>query len=166
MPSDLVSLVNLDFAYLPFLERLLEAKAKSRERGSYYFTTELFRSMDRSQALYVTYKRGGPKAAPPGYSGHNFGIASDEALIIQPSPRRRLRWNEKDYNILYEELEKVGLTNGSSYGDFPHVEIPGFVSKKQLVPLKTVWYATDPSAPILDRLKEVWAYLDKHGALK
>lgn len=160
MPSDLVSGVDLNYAYLPFLERLLEAKAKARERGADYYTTEIYRSMERSRSLYVAYKRGGPRAAPPGASGHNFGIASDEALIIQPSPRRKLSWGKKDYSILYEELKKVGLTNGSSYGDWPHVEIPGFVKANDLAPLSRIWENSDPNAPTLDRLKEVWKYLD------
>lgn len=117
--------------------------------------------MERSAALYVLYKRGGPRAAPAGASGHNFGICSDEALIVQPSPRRVLRWNKEDYTVLYEELAKVGLLNGSGYGDGPHVDFPGFVTADQLKPLLEIWNE-NPDLPTLPRLHRVWQYLDSH----
>ena len=154
--------VNLDLAYPRFLERLLEAKAKAKKRGASYLTTELHRAMERSRVLHLNYKRnGGPRAAPPGASGHNFGISSDEALIVTPSPHRVIRWNPEDYTILYEELAKVGLKNGSGYNDWPHVDFPGFVTADELKPLLLVW-ENNPDLPTLDRLKEVWKYLDQH----
>jgi peptidoglycan L-alanyl-D-glutamate endopeptidase CwlK len=162
MPAELFHRdVNLDLAYPRFLERLLEAKAKAKERGASYLTTELHRSMERSQALYVNFKRGGPRAAPAGASGHNFGICSDEALIVRPSPNRVIRWNPEDYTVLYEELTKVGLANGSSYNDWPHVDFPGFVTAQQLEPLLKIWNE-NPDLPALPRLQEVWKYLDQH----
>lgn len=154
--------VNLDLGYPRFVERLLEAKAKAKERGASYLTTELHRTMERSRVLHINYKKnGGPRAAPPGASGHNFGICSDEALIVRPSPNRVIRWNHEDYTILYEELEKVKLLNGSGYNDWPHVDFPGFVTAEQLQPLLKIWEA-NPELPTLPRLQEVWKYLDLH----
>lgn len=160
MPRDLfLRHIDLDLCYPPFLDKLLEAKAAAKARGAQYITTELFRSMDRSDALYILYKKGGNRAAAAGFSGHNFGIASDEALIVKPGPPREVRFDKDSYKILYEELAKVGLTNGSGYHDYPHVEIPGFVTADELKPLRDVWY----SAPLDDqktRLQKVWRYLD------
>lgn len=154
--------IDLDLAYPRFLERLMEAKAKAKERGASYLTTELHRSMERSRVLHLNYvKNGGPRAAPPGKSGHNFGINSDEARIITPSPNRVIRWNHEDYTILYEELVKVNLLNGSNYNDWPHVDFPGFVTGDQLAPLLKIW-EENPDLPTLDRLREVWKYLDLH----
>lgn len=118
--------------------------------------------MDRSDALYKVFMRGGNKAAPAGASGHNFGISADEAFITNPAmpPSMRVcRWDHADYKILYEELDKVGLTNGSSYNDWPHVEIPGFVTRDQLKPLLKIW-DDNPLLNQLSRLKIVWQYLD------
>jgi hypothetical protein len=38
------------------------------------------RSLARSQSLYAAYKAGGPLAAPPGDSPHNYGLAVDLQL--------------------------------------------------------------------------------------
>jgi peptidoglycan L-alanyl-D-glutamate endopeptidase CwlK len=162
MPSELFHKdVNLDLAYPRFLDRLLDAKAAAKARGASYLTTELHRPYERSAALYTLYKRGGPRAAPAGASGHNFGICSDEALIIKPSPRRVIRWDPDDYAILYEELAKSGLLNGSGYKDWPHVDFPGFVTAAQIAPLNKIWN-DNPDLPTLQRLQTVWQYLDQH----
>lgn len=158
MPRDLFQAsLNLDLVYPPFLERLLAVKAACRARGSDYLSTELFRTWERSGALYVVYKRGGPRAAPAGASAHNYGLASDEALIVSPSPHRVVRWGPRDFDVLHEECLKAGLAHGLA-GDLPHVNWPGRESAAQLAPLALIWNA-NPDLDVLPRLQKVWAAL-------
>ncbi len=152
---------NLDMVYPPFLERLFELVARCNARGSRYLFYELYRSYDRSAALKRAYLAGGPRAAGPGASGHNFGLAGDGALIIQESPKRVLRWDQKDFDVLVEEAVKLGLKSGRSYGDSPHVEWPTFVTARELDPLDLIYRKT-PGTPLL-KLKAVWAYVDAHA---
>lgn len=167
MPRDsFKSDINLDYVYPPFLERRLELIVRCRARGASYLSTYLFRSVAESDALYAIYQRGGARAAPGGYSSHNFGLASDEALIIQPSPKRVLRWNPDDFKILGEEAAKLDLHWGHGYGDNPHISWPGFVDGAQLKPLRDIWAKQLPGAPIIDRLKECWAYVDSHSSVQ
>lgn len=162
MPAELFPrTVNLDLFYPRFLEKLLRVKAACKARGALYLTTEGYRSMDRSAELFKAYQEGGNRAAPPGSSGHNFGISSDEALIIQPSPNRVIRWNKEDFAVLREELAKEGLLSGAVYGDYPHVDFPGFVTGKELAPLRQIW-DRHKNLDTLPRLKKVWQYLDQH----
>jgi hypothetical protein len=170
MPADLfLPTIDLDFFYPPFLQRLLLAKARARERGAEYLTTYGWRSYGESHELNLKYKAGGPRAAPAGYSGHNFGLASDEALIIKPSPKRVLRWGRgerykepDDYVIFAEEAEKLGLHHGKEFLDWPHFEWPGFVSGAELAPLRKIWQAGD-GLLLLPRLRKVWEYVDSHS---
>ena len=150
--------LDLDLVYPPFLERLLALLAACNDRGASYLAYELNRSYDRSAALARAYAAGGPRAAGPGKSNHNFGLAADCALIISPSPKRVLRWDPDDFLILEEEAPKVGLKTGKAYGDRPHVEWPGFISARDLDPLDLIYRKT-PGTPLL-KLKEVWKAVD------
>jgi hypothetical protein len=89
MPTSLfLKTINLDLLYPPFLERYLELKARCRARGANYLSTFGFRSWAESDALHALWKAGkGGRAAPGGDSSHNFGLAGDEALILQEAPR-------------------------------------------------------------------------------
>jgi len=60
-----------------FTEFLLLAKATAATYGCDYVAISGTRSWDEQSELYRTYQSGGPKAAPPGYSWHNFGTAID-----------------------------------------------------------------------------------------
>lgn len=153
--------LDLDMAYPPFLERLMALSANCSARGAEYLFYELYRSYNRSAALERAYKAGGPRAAGPGKSNHNFGLGADCALIISPSPKRTIGWTPEGYKILLEEIPKVGLKSGSVYGDMPHVEWPTFISARDLDPLDII-YRTTPGTPAL-KLKAVWAYCDAHA---
>lgn len=155
--------LNLDLVYPPFLERLLELKARCAARGANYLSTCLLRTVEESDILHQIYLAGGPRAAAGGQSSHNFGLASDEALIVKPAPGRVVRWGSADFDVLGEEAALLGLHWGVSYGDKPHISWPGFVSGQELVPLLRLWQAniqdnTLPGAP-LPRLKKVWDYV-------
>lgn len=162
MPSELfLKGVDLDLLYPPFLERLLAAKAAAKARGALYLCTFGFRTVEESDAMFAAWRAGrGGRAAPGGKSQHNFGLAADEAFIVQPSPKRVLRWNAADYAVLIEECERRGLHNGRAYNDFPHFGWPGLVSAKELAPLLKIWQSAPLGLNTLSRLKLVWAYVD------
>ncbi len=159
--------LNLDLVYPPFLERLLELKARCEVRGASYLSTCLLRTCEESDALNRIYLNGGPRAAAGGQSSHNFGLASDEALIVKPAPGRVVRWGDKDFDILGEEAAKLGLHWGAGYGDKPHISWPGFVSATELQPLLKIWKLNWednalPGAP-LPRLQKVWDYVSDNS---
>lgn len=163
MPSDVfLKKINLDLFYPPFLERLLVLKARCLARGARYLCTSGFRTWGESHQLYLEHLKGGPKAAPAGRSAHNYGLASDEALVIRERPKRVCRWNDSDFEILGEEAEALGLEWGGRYKDAPHVNWPGFTSGKELDPLLKIW-AANGNLPIPERLRKVWEYVDQHG---
>lgn len=163
MPSDVfLKKIDLDLFYPPFLERLLVLKARCLARGARYLCTYGYRSWGESHQLYLDHLKGGPKAAPAGLSAHNYGLASDEALVIQETPKRVCRWGEKDFDILGEEAEKLGLVWGGRFKDKPHVNWPGFTSGAELQPLLKIW-SSNNNLPIPERLRKVWDYVDLNG---
>lgn len=163
MPSGVfLKRINLDLLYPPFLERYLTLKARCLARGSKYLCTYGHRTFEESSALYKAHMNGGPKAAPAGLSAHNYGLAGDEALIIQETPKRVCRWGSKDFDILGEECARLGLVWGGKFNDKPHVNWPGFVSGAQLQPLLKIW-TSNPKLPLPERLRKVWDYVDQHG---
>lgn len=85
------------------------------------------RTMEEQAALHRIALAGGPRAAPPGRSAHNYGLAVDVALDgnmgtpgLQP-----------DYKVVRNSgwlwLRDViaphpRLSSGWRYGDWPHIE--------------------------------------------
>ncbi len=163
MPADLfLKTVDLDLLYPPFLERLLLAKARARDRGAPMLCTYGFRSVEQSDELHKAFLKGGARAMPGGYSSHNFGLASDECLIIKESPKRVVRWGEHDFDIFAGEAGALGLHWGVAYKDKPHFSWPGFVSGDDLSPLRKIW-ADGDGLLTLPRLRRVWDYVDAHS---
>lgn len=165
MPSGVfLQKIDLDLFYPPFLERLLLLKARCIARGAKYITTYGFRTWGESHQLYLEFLKGGIKAAPAGLSAHNYGLASDEALVLsEKTPATRVtRATEKDLAILGEEALKLGLDWGGRYKDAPHVGWPGFVNGGELRPLLKIWSANG-NLPIQERLRLVWDYVDQNG---
>lgn len=164
MPRDLfLQKLDLDLVYPPFLERLLHVKAMCALRGARYISVSLWRSWGESHQLYLAHLKGGPRAAPAGASAHNYGLASDEALIIrEPSPAKRVTSAKpEDFKILVEEAQKVGLHCGMK-NDMPHVGWPGFVTGLELRPLSLIW-TTNGNLPIPKRLRLVWDHVDANS---
>lgn len=168
MPKDLFNRsVSLDLFYPPFLERLLELKARCAKRGSNYLCTFGFRTVEESDNMHARFLAGGPRAAAGGYSSHNFGLASDEALIVKGSPNRIVSWGSKDnkvFAVLGEEAQKLGLHWGANYSDEPHVSWPGFVSGAELAPLRAIWSA-NALLPLPERLRKVWEHVTLHSVV-
>lgn len=154
MPSDLVSRLNLDYLYPPFLERLLSFLAECRMLGYDYKCYSGYRSMDEQRKLYEAYLAGGAQAAPPGLSAHNYGLAVDCARRMSNG---KLTWDKGEYVMLLKVLPKHDLKSGVGYSDRPHINFPKYVSARQLLPLKAKYSAT--SGTDLERLKQIWTSL-------
>lgn len=155
MPSELIRMLQLDYLYPPFLEALLSAVAECKMLGYPYKCYSGFRSTDAQRILHEAYIAGGPRAAPAGLSAHNYGLAIDCALLL---PTGKLSWAEKDYEMLLKILPKHGLLSGKAFKDLPHVQWPGYVTGKQLLPLKSMYNAATGSE--LVKLKAVWQKID------
>lgn len=167
MPRDLfLQKLDLDLVYPPFLERLLHVKAMCALRGVRYLSVCLFRTWGESHQLHLAFlQKKGPKAAPAGLSAHNYGLASDEALILSPqgtAPSKRVTSAKpEDFVVLHEECKKVGL-DCSVKGDAPHIGWPGFVSGSELQALSLIW-RQNVSLAVPARLRKVWEYVDQHS---
>lgn len=71
-------------------------------------------------------EEGGPLAAAPGMSWHNYGLAVDAVPFMDQDhdlilDRDELDWNTKLWIDLVEGAEEVGLKSGKSFGDLPHL---------------------------------------------
>lgn len=149
---------NLDFLYPPFRDRVFTLLARCNDMGKVYYMTEGHRTYARSKELYRAYQDGGPRAAPPGASGHNFGLAADFVLDKSPNPGLQPDWGTAAFETLVQEARKLGLSPGAAYKDYPHVEWPTFISGEQLAPLAAIYKKAKGQE--LDKLKQVWAYCD------
>lgn len=92
-----------------------------------WLVLETFRSMARSQALYDLFMAGkGPRAAPPGQSAHNFGLAVDVVLDVDPvKPGLQPSWDTNLPGWLWlrgATLVHPRLKGGWKFGDWPHIE--------------------------------------------
>lgn len=56
-----------------------------------------WRSLEEQAALYQTYKAGGPLAAPPGLSAHNYGLAVDLVLDVDGKMGGAVSWDTRKY---------------------------------------------------------------------
>lgn len=91
-----------------------------------WYVTRAFASREEQEALYQKHLAGGPRAAPPGKSAHEYGLAidvvPDEDLAqggLQPT------WNTRFPGWLWlRDVIKPHprLRHGSRFGDWPHVE--------------------------------------------
>jgi len=85
-----------------------------------------FRSYAEQQKLYRAYLNGGPKAAPPGHSGHNFGISFDVGVF------RGTKYlsEDKAYKTVGALGRAIGLNWGADFGDEPHFTLRPKWAKK------------------------------------
>lgn len=166
MPSDLIKRVNADLIYPNLFERVLHGLAACRARGADYFAIYGHRSWAEQHQLHMRYLNGtGGRAAPAGLSAHNYGLALDFARDkdlglkgLQPS------WDPKDYEILGEEMTRLGLHWGVAYKDRPHIGWPGYVNGVDLRPLMAI--ATKAGGVgTKGGLLAVWAWLDENQPL-
>ncbi len=146
--------VNLDLLYPPFLEALLDCLMECHLLNSSYKVYSGHRPFEEQEELYKKHLQGGPRAAPPGLSAHNYGLAIDCARIVAG----KLSWDAKDYAEMEATAPKHGLITGKSFNDQPHVQFPGYVTGAQLLPLKAL-YSGMTQGDELSKLKLVWETL-------
>lgn len=82
-----------------------------------------FRTLAEQEKLYKIHLEGGPLAAPPGKSAHNFGLAVDVQLFKPGTDD--LEWNVKaaGWQWLFTNIEPTPrLHSGIAFGDFDHIE--------------------------------------------
>lgn len=107
------------------VEQFLEAS-----RWTWYVLST-YRSMEEQRRLWENYKyRGGPRAAPPGRSAHNFGMAVDVVLDADSvKPGLQPSWDTKLPAWLWLKMATIPhprLRGGWRFGDWPHIERVGW----------------------------------------
>lgn len=138
--------VNLDLLHPVFLERLLALLADAESQGVVYKVYSGHRSFEEQLKLYKLYVGGGSRAAPPGLSAHNYGLAVDLGRWLNGV----MSWADADLEPLRALCVKHKLVWGGIFADKPHLQLPGYVTGQQLLPLKRIYDSTND-------LKAVWA---------
>lgn len=91
-----------------------------------WLVTHAYRSNQEQGKLYQKYLAGGPKAAPPGKSAHNFGLAVDVVLDEDPNkPGVQPSWNTRlaGWLWLFVAIKRhPRLKSGVSFNDACHIE--------------------------------------------
>lgn len=167
--------VYLGGYYPRFREKSLRVRAACFARKAQYVSEYGYRSMSIQRQLRNNYqlklanaltpaqlKQGlGGRAAPPGLSGHQYGLAEDVTADsnvtlagLQPS------WDPAAYVVYGEECEREGLVWGQSFGDMPHSNLSHFTSGSELAVLLKIWEACPYGTTDDARLVAVWNYLD------
>lgn len=148
--------------YPPFGALLLRVLEKCHERGHDYYATSGLRWFEEQEKLHKAHIAGGPKAAPPGLSAHQYGIAVDCAPDADESTPglQGPDYSATAYQVLIEEAEAVGLVSGSRFNDNPHVQWPSYVSGRELRELRDVYLHAAAGTLRIDRLRRVWQHLD------
>lgn len=148
--------------YPPFTERLMALVEEAEGLGVHYWAVSGFRSYAEQMRLWAQGRtQPGLKVtnAKGGESAHNFGIAADfcrDGVV----DRRGLQpdWKPESYATLGQLAAKHGLAWGGDWAlkDYPHVQLPGFVTREQLEPLRVAFETGGLTA--------VWEYLNKVSA--
>lgn len=85
-----------------------------------------FRSIALQKELYDKHLAGGPRAAPPGRSAHNFGLAVDVVLDGDPAkPGVQMDWVTTHAGWLWLKAKSIAhprLRTGWKYADYGHIE--------------------------------------------
>jgi peptidoglycan L-alanyl-D-glutamate endopeptidase CwlK len=136
--------IDLLLLYPPFVEKLDELEERLIARGEVYVATSGLRTFEEQGDLYARGRGKGEKKynekkygkkgkyvtkARPGYSAHNYGIATDLAHDADRDIANGLQpdWTKANYEALAEEAEAVGLEAGHRWrglSDSPHVQLP------------------------------------------
>ena len=165
MSSLLLSRLDVDYLFQPFLLAVAEMLEDLQKQGHEFWGVSGYRS-EREQMKLWTQGRTQPGVivtnARPLESAHNFGLAIDlckdmrvDRAGLQPS------WRPEDYAILDKGCRLHGLEWGGWWKakDFPHVQMPGYVTAAELAPLAHVWKHTQGNE--LVRLGAVWDEVDE-----
>ena len=108
-------------------QKFLEDVASMLGNSPYsWYVVSGYRSIPEQIELYKKYKAGGPRAAPPGKSAHNFGLAIDVVLDMDGAkPGLQPSWDTKLPGWLWLKAKCAAhprLKSGWSFNDWPHIE--------------------------------------------
>lgn len=163
--TEFLARIDTSLLYPPFLEALSRVLAECRQEGADFYAICGFRSAQEQAALYFQGRTmPGPIVtnSQPWTSAHQYGIAVDlcrdanhDRAGLQPS------WKREDYAVLGRVCARRGLVWGGTFKffDAPHVQLPGYVTARELAPLKAV--ATNPPGAPPEYLRRVWDVLAK-----
>lgn len=103
-----------------------------------WWVTYGFRTREEQEALYRKHLTGGPKAAPPGQSAHEWGLAVDVVLDADPVlPGLQPTWNVKLAGWVWLFAAVAAhprLKSGVKFGDGGHIERVDWRTYKGWVP--------------------------------
>ena len=150
--------LDVSLLYPPFFAVVSAAVERARARGCEYWATYGLRTYAKQAELYAAWKAGtGGRAGPPGFSAHQYGLAVDlVADANEDKPGLQPDWRGPEFHVLGEEVQRAGLAWGGVFSDSPHVQWPGYLTAKQLLPLRA-YVATYGEAKALPR---IWTVLD------
>lgn len=110
----------------PYARALIEKAAK---QGIIIKVTSGMRSYAEQAELYRKYQAGGPVAAPPGKSNHNFGLAFDVTIFAgsgDPEKAKTPVWESPAYKAVGAIGTEIGLEWGGNWKnrvDEPHFQL-------------------------------------------
>lgn len=102
-----------------------DVDALLRDDPDTWVVTYGYRSLALQAELYAKYQAGGPRAAPPGKSAHNYGLAVDIVLDGSPAPGIQPDWNTSNpaWVRLFAAVDAhPRLHSGRSFNDADHIE--------------------------------------------
>ena len=95
-----------------------------------WVVTHRFREYSEQMRLWRIYQNGGPKAAPPGKSPHEYGLAIDVVLDDNPETESvEPNWKTTDprWQALFNAIWKhPRLHSGRTFNDADHIEQLGW----------------------------------------
>lgn len=104
-----------------------------RAEGLQYVLGDAYRSLERSADLYAAYQAGGPLAAPPGSSAHNYRAGLD---IYLTDGRAVLADDDPRWDRIGELAARYGVDWGGNWSatkrDAGHVELPGWQALREV----------------------------------
>lgn len=156
MPASSFRRVDLDLIHPGFLAKVMDMIAELESQGHSYLAYLGTRTMKEQDELYAQGRTRPGKivtAAKGGESAHNFGLAFD---FMATNP---VSFDVSRFTPLVEACKKFGLHNGSSYKDYGHVSLPGYVTAKDLKPLLDILQGVK-TGRLVDRFQGVWKYVD------
>jgi peptidoglycan L-alanyl-D-glutamate endopeptidase CwlK len=115
----------------PYARMLIE---KAAAQGIIIKVTSGMRSYAEQAELYAKYQAGGPLAAPPGKSNHNFGLAFDVTIFKgsdDPEKAKTPVWESPNYKVVGALGDDIGLEWGGHWKkvDEPHFQLrPGWAA--------------------------------------
>jgi hypothetical protein len=91
--------------------------------------TQGLRTKDEQADLYRKYLAGGPLAAPPGRSAHNWGLAVDVAALTPAGPS--WSYDLPQWQWLYDACDAhPRLRSGYHFGDDDHIQAAKWIQKR------------------------------------